>query len=171
MAVNWMPNKQHPMRGANPSLRWSNLEPASAQLRGTRAEDKQEDQNPRIYNHRSFSVRLRFSAVPEQPAVSIQARSRMRAVGADLRPIWFGGALQNYPRPSLLNSRLTNWLRLSEVCCSPRLRKETPLPMTVIPGDNHFGHLLSSVLAHRPRCFGTKTTKIRSKMPDIANEA
>jgi hypothetical protein len=170
MAVNWMPNKQHPMKGANPSLRWSYLELASAQLRGKRAED---NKRTRTLESTIIAALVYAFDSPQFPSSqrSIQARSRMRAVGADLRPIWFGGALQTYPRPSLLNSRLTNWLRLSEVCCSPRLRKETPLPMTVIPGDNHFGHLLSSVLAHRPRCFGTKTTKIRSKMPDIANEA
>jgi len=91
MAVNWMPNKQHPMRGANPSLRWSNLEPASAQLRGTRAEDNKRTRN--LESTITAALVYAFDS-PQFPSSqrSIQARSRMRAVGADLRPIWFGGA-------------------------------------------------------------------------------
>jgi len=49
MVVNWLPKKQHHMRGVSPSLRLSNLELAEAQFTNGTAEGKMMEFEPRGY--------------------------------------------------------------------------------------------------------------------------
>ena len=47
MVVNWVPKKQHHMRGVSPSLLLRNLEVVEAQLRSAKAEEKGAECEPR----------------------------------------------------------------------------------------------------------------------------